>query len=217
MPLPAFTVTRTRKTLTLFGWAMLAMPIALLLIGIILTVHPFLAVYQSTKGQALVVNGWLTDRDLQEAKNLFKNGNYKILIVSGGPLARGAFLSRYKSYAELGYASLIKMGLKAEQMISAPALSVQRDRTYAGALAVKEKLKEIPFKITGLDVFTEGVHSRRSRYLYQLAFGQKYEIGVLSASIQHYDPERWWAYSAGVRQTINEMIAYTYARFLFRP
>jgi len=218
MPLPAFTVVKTHKTLTLYGWGIIFFISAVVFIGAIFTTHPFLSASHPTNGQALVVNGWLSDLDLQEAFDIFnKSDHYQILIVSGGTIHSGAFLSRYKSYAELGYASLKAMGFNTEKLFFAPALEVTKDRTYAEALAVKKKLAQIPFTIDKIDLFTEGVHTRRSWYLYQLALGDKYQVGALSATIHHYDSDRWWAYSAGVRQTMNEAIAYIYARFFFKP
>jgi hypothetical protein len=218
MPLPAFTVIKTHRTLTLYGWVMLLLVSAIVFISAILTTHPFLSASHPLKGQALVVSGWLSDLDLQEAIDIFNKGNnYQILIVSGGEIHRGVFLSKYKTYAELGFASLKEMGFNTEKMFVAPALTVIKDRTYAEALAVRKKLMEIPFKINEIDVFTEGVHTRRSWYLYQLALGENYKVGAVSATIRHYDPHRWWAYSAGVRQTINESIAYIYTRFFFKP
>jgi hypothetical protein len=218
MPLPAFTVVKTHKTLTLYGWVILFLVIAVVFISAILTIHPFLSASHPSKGQALVVSGWLSDLDLQEAIDIFnKSDNYQILIVSGGTIHRGAFLSKYKNFAELGFASLKEMGFNTEKMVMAPALTVIKDRTYAEALAVKKKIMEIYLKINEIDVFTEGVHTRRSWYLYQLALGENYKVGAVSATIHHYDPDRWWTYSAGVRQTINESIAYIYTRFIFKP
>jgi len=216
MPLPALTVVKTRKTLTLFGWFAIFIPALLVFLFIISTIHPFLYLSKPIEGQALIVNGWLSDPDLTEAIEIYEKGNYKVLIVSGGPIYRGV-LSRYKNYAELGYSSLKALGFKSENILSAPAGAVQKDRTYAGALAVKDKLKDIPYKITKVNVFTEGIHSRRSLYLYRLAFGKNYKVGIIPSTIRHYDPNRWWVYSAGVRQTINETIAYFYARFFFNP
>jgi len=216
--LPAFTVIKTHRTLTLYGWVMLFLVSAVVFISAILTTHPFLSASHPSKGQALVVSGWLSDLDLQEAIGIFnKSKNYQVLIVSGGKIDRGVFSSKYKNFAELGFDSLKRMGFNTEKIFVAPTLTVIKDRTYAEALAVKKKILEIPLKINAIDVFTEGVHSRRSWYLYQLALGENYNVGAVSATIHHYDPDRWWAYSAGVRQTINESIAYLYARFFFNP
>ena len=67
-------------------------------------------------------------------------------------------------------------------------------------------------KITVLSV---GPHSRRSRLLFQKAFGDSATIGVIAAPPQGYDSRRWWIYSEGVRTVISEAIAYGYARLIF--
>jgi hypothetical protein len=62
-----------------------------------------------------------------------------------------------------------------------------------------------------------GPHSRRSRLLYQKAFGSRVKVGVFSRPDEEYDSKRWWASSVGFEQVIGEGIAYLYARVLFHP
>ena len=66
-------------------------------------------------------------------------------------------------------------------------------------------------------LITEGAHGRRSRLLFQRALGSGVTVGVTSVPSSAYDPEHWWKFSAGVREVVGELLAYGYARFLFRP
>jgi hypothetical protein len=64
---------------------------------------------------------------------------------------------------------------------------------------------------------TQGAHARRTRLLYQKAFGKNVAVRVIAASNPDYDSAKWWRYSDGVREVISESIAYIYARFFFYP
>ena len=68
-----------------------------------------------------------------------------------------------------------------------------------------------------IDVATVALHARRSRLLYQKAFGSQTEVGIIALDDLTYDPAHWWRYSEGVRETIGESIAYVYARLFFHP
>jgi hypothetical protein len=61
------------------------------------------------------------------------------------------------------------------------------------------------------------VHARRSRLLFQKAFGPGIEVGVIAIRDREYNPRVWWRYSEGVKEVLSEGAAYLYARFLFYP
>jgi hypothetical protein len=71
--------------------------------------------------------------------------------------------------------------------------------------------------VESLDLVTLGPHARRSRLLYEEAFGNKVKVGVIAIAIPDYDVKRWWRYSEGVREVIGEGIGYLYVKFLFWP
>jgi hypothetical protein len=55
-------------------------------------------------------------------------------------------------------------------------------------------------------------HARRSRLLFSRALGEGFDVGVIGVTDRRFDPSHWWRSSAGVRVTIDEAIAYLYAR-----
>jgi hypothetical protein len=69
--------------------------------------------------------------------------------------------------------------------------------------------------VRGINVLTEEAHARRTRLLFQKAFGDEVKVGIISVPSPDYDSKHWWRYSEGVREVIGEGIAYIYARFLF--
>jgi hypothetical protein len=71
----------------------------------------------------------------------FRRHHYTKLYVVGVPLERGAPLSEYKTYAELGAATLLKLGMDRDSIQAIPAPLVRQDRTYASALVLKNGCK----------------------------------------------------------------------------
>jgi hypothetical protein len=70
---------------------------------------------------------------------------------------------------------------------------------------------------SNVNIYSFGVHARRSWLLFQKAFGDEMEIGVIAAEDRSYDPLYWWRSSRGVKAVGGEMIAYGYTRFFFHP
>ncbi len=198
------------------GW------IALLLVGaglvafVMRGMQPFLAVNDPVPGGLLVVEGWLPDYALEETITEFKRDHARPLMVTGGPIEHGAPLAEYRSLAELGAAALVRLGLDTNVVQAVPAPKVRRDRTYASAVALKNWLRQQGIGETNINVISLGPHARRTRLLFSRALGNGYRVGVICIQHQGYDPNRWWESSEGVRTVTGEMIAYGYARLLFR-
>ena len=92
-----------------------------------------------------------------------------------------------------------------------------RDRTYSSAIALRNWFRAHQITVQGINVLTEDAHARRTRLLFQEAFGHDVTVGIISIQNPDYNPKRWWRYSEGVRDVLGESIAYIYARFLFHP
>ncbi|MCU0772154.1 MAG: YdcF family protein [Verrucomicrobia bacterium] len=198
------------------GWALVALVFLAGLLGFLLGIHPFLAVQAPVRADVLVVEGWAADYAIKAAAREFEQGGYATVYVTGGPMERGAPLSEYRTYAALGAAVLDYFGAPTNHTQAVPAPKVRRDRTYASALALRDWMEAQDESPTALNVLTIGPHARRSRLLYEKAFAGTCRIGVIPIEPQEYDPDRWWAYSAGVRTVMSETVAYFYARVFFR-
>ena len=191
---------------------MLAFAVAALVVFSIRGVYSFLAVNNPVDNGALVVEGWVPDYALQEAITEFRKGHHSQIFVTGGPLENGAPLSEYKTFAELGAATLLRLGLDTNAVQAVPAPKVRLDRTYASAVALKSWLGSHRVTEKNFNVISLGPHARRSRLLFEKALGNDYKVGVIAVENQAYDAKRWWASSAGVRTMTDEMIAYVYTR-----
>lgn len=184
---------------------------------VILRVHPFLAVSAPVHSPDLVVEGWIDERALRAGVKVFRDGGYNSVYATGGPTGQ-AFDSKDVSdtYASVGGHRLALLGIPPEQIKIIPSFVSRRDRTYASAVALREWFRTHGIQVTALDIVTLSVHARRSRLMYEAAFGKDVEIGILAMDNGDYDAKCWWRYSEGIKEVISEGAAYLYARFLFQ-
>jgi uncharacterized SAM-binding protein YcdF (DUF218 family) len=185
--------------------------------------YPFLAVNAPAPGGILIVEGWGSDEVMRQTAARFKesllenHSSFNKVMVTGGVVETGGPLMIYKTYADLGAAILLKSGLTTNEVEAVPAPFVQRDRTYAAAVSLKQWFDVHQVDVKAINLITVGPHARRSRLLFQKALGKQYKVGVISLSLTDYDPKHWWRSSSGVRIVISELLAYSYARFWFKP
>jgi hypothetical protein len=199
------------------GCLLLVLISAVLIVLAARRIHPFLAVNAPVQGEVLVVEGWAADYVFETAIAEFKQNHYQKVLVTGGPLQQGAPLSEYKTYAELGAATLLKLGLSSNIVQAVPAPLVRQDRTYTSALTLKTWWAEHGLSPRQFNLLSVGPHARRSRLLFEKAFGNDVKIGILAIPEKDYDPKHWWRSSAGVRAVISETVAYGYVRIFFKP
>lgn len=198
------------------GWLVCFLIFILFAVLLARRIHPFLAVNDPVPGGVLVVEGWAPDSAFKDAIAEFHSNHYDKIFVTGIPLEHGAPLSEYHSYAELGAAVLIKLGMPTNVVQAVPTPRVIQDRTYTSAIALKKWWREHATTVSKINLYTSGPHARRSRLLFEKAMGKEVTVGVIAAPVDDYDPDHWWRSSPGVRNVIGEAIAYLYARILFR-
>lgn len=182
-----------------------------------LGVHPYLAPTHPIASEVLVVEGWCDDEFLKAAVAEFSRGKYDRILVTGGPLEQGSTLSEYRTYAELGAASLSRIAPPGTPITAVPASKVDRDRTYNSGLALRKWFREQGTPPAAINLLSVGVHARRSRLLFEKAMAGDTSVGIIAATDPSYDARRWWTTSNGVRNVIDEFIAFFYAALLFHP
>lgn len=184
----------------------------------VMFIYPFLAETDRVDANILVVEGWVHEFGALAALKEFESGAYQRAYTTGGPMeGTGAYTSDGNTLASLGAAMLRRMRFPADAIQMVPSHVSGRDRTYSSALALREWLRERKIVVRGINVVTEGAHARRTRLLFQEAFGNDVPVGVISAVNPDFDAKRWWRYSEGVREVIGEDLAYIYGKFFFHP
>jgi hypothetical protein len=200
------------------GWLLVASASLVTAYLVFLNIHPFLAVTHRVNTNFLVVEGWIHQYAIQASVEEFKTGSYQQVFATGGPVdGNGGYINDYYTSASVGADHLKKFGVPAHLVQMVPSRVIARERTYSSAVALRDWFREHNTPVHSINVLTEDAHARRTRLLYQKAFGKNVAVGVIAVSNPDYDPTQWWRYSDGVREVIGESIAYIYARFFFYP
>ncbi len=210
--MPKLFQTTTIWLPTLWGWLLILCVLALLLVLYIKKIHSFLAINQPVNAEVLIVEGWMRDYALKQAADIVDGNNtYKKILVTGGRLDRGEYLSEYKTFAPLSKASLVKMGVQEDKIVVLPTPYTHKDRTWNSSLEVKRWF-ETNKNYRSANLITVGIHARRSYAIFRKVLPAEINLGVISVSYDDYDTTAWWKTSVGVRWVLSEQIAYLYFR-----
>jgi hypothetical protein len=185
--------------------------------GAVHWVHSFLAINAPVEARVMVVEGWIPMSALTFAADQYRKQGYD-MICTVGCLKPGESSEGIGNDAIIVADQFLEMGIPKEQVHAVPSGFPERDRTFTSARVLKAWFDESIGVPSSLNVVTMGVHSRRSRMLFETAFAGKADVGVISCPELDYDSSRWWNSSEGVKEVVTEVIAYCYARFflLFR-
>jgi len=159
----------------------------------------------------------MPDFAFKTAAQRLQAGEAERALITGGPLEKGSLLAEFGTYADIGAKTLVSLGVASNQVQAVPAANTRKDRTYISALALRDWLAAQGPMPEALNVVSLASHSRRTRLMFQEAFGNSTRIGIIAAPEERYGPEPWWQSSMGFRTVVNELIGYAYARLLFRP
>jgi uncharacterized SAM-binding protein YcdF (DUF218 family) len=185
-----------------------------LALSALLSPYSFLATTQRVDTKVIVVEGWVQEYAIRFAVEEFKAGSYQRAFTTGGPVVgSGGYINDYNTAASVGADLLKKFGLPSESLQMVPSHVMGRDRTYSSAVALRNWFRDHNVPIHSFNVLTEDFHARRTRLLYQKAFGKEVAIGIIAVPSPDYDSKHWWRYSDGVREAVGESVAYIYAKF----
>jgi hypothetical protein len=67
------------------------------------------------------------------------------------------------------------------------------------------------------NIVSTGVHSRRSKYLFDLVFEPEIELGNIVIDQPSVPKRGWYKSSRGFKTVLNETISYFYVKFFFWP
>jgi hypothetical protein len=202
---------------TLWGWLVLfaLAGAAFVLAG--RNMYVFLAPNdRAAQARVLVVEGWLSDKELDQAITAFLAGKYERVITTGGPIEAWPELRGSLNYADLAARYLKTHGLENANVTAVPTPASAQDRTFLSAVMVRDWATQRGLALTAFDLFSAGTHARRSRMLYRMAFGPNVVVGVLAARPQ-YDERRWWRTSVGATSVIEESVGLLWTMCCFYP
>jgi uncharacterized SAM-binding protein YcdF (DUF218 family) len=215
---PQLVERKERWGLSWLGWV--AVFSVILTVGYVsvLLANPFLSVTDRTDANMLVIEGWVHPYAIRAGVEEFKSGGYGRIFTTGGPVeGSGRYINDYNTSASVGADLLKNCGVASESLQMVPSRVMDRDRTYASAVALRNWFRERNMAVRKLNVLTEDVHARRTRLLFQEALGKNIKVGIIAVSNPDYDRKHWWRYSQGIKDVVSEGVAYLYAKFFFYP
>jgi len=172
--------------------------------GYVRNIDSFLGVSEPVQAQILAVEEWIPPYAIETAASEFKDRGYDILVVLGNdrrwvvPILKEA-------------------GVDERRIVKVAVQPVVKDRTFAYAVALRNWLIASGMSGKAVNVYTQGVHARRSLLLCRKALGPGFTVGVISCADPYYDPKQWWESSEGFKTVIDETIAYVYTQLFFFP
>jgi uncharacterized SAM-binding protein YcdF (DUF218 family) len=211
-------VRKERWSLSWYGRLLLLFVVPVLALSAFVSLYPFLAVTHRVDTNVLVVEGWVHKYAIRSAVEEFKAGSYQRVFATGGPVVgSGGYVNDYQTAASVGADLLKQFGLPGEIVQMVPSHEMGRERTFSSAVALRNWFRDHDMPVHSFNVLTEDFHARRTRLLYQKAFGKEVGVGIIAVPSPDYDPKHWWRYSEGVRDVVGEGIAYIYAKIFFYP
>jgi len=172
----------------------------------------FLARSNRLPAEALIVEGWIGIEGVKAAKFEFETGGYRYLVAAGG-LTENRWGSQRWNYATEAHDLLLRLGVPADRVINAPAPDTKAQRTFASAITVRQTLEERGLHLANANVFTLGVHARRSRLIFAKALPGT-EVGVVSWTPSAYSPGPWWRSSERAEDLIKETAGWLFEALL---
>ncbi len=176
----------------------------------------YLAVNKPVESKTMIIEGWVPTYALKKAVQLYQDEGYDRMIVTGIPIVNFEFISPYKNTAEATILALRFYGIKDTIYLANIPTNVFVDRTFHTAMAAKKLFDENNWE-HNFNIYSVGVHSRRSRLLFRKAFGSDYKIGIIAPRDRTFLPNSWWRSSKGLRQVSNELMATIFVQLFFYP
>lgn len=200
---------RTMWWPTFVGWVVMA---GLFITPVLLWCfmgEPFLATTQRKPAEILVVEGWIGIEGVRAAKNEFLQGHYQYIVTTSG-LSGNRWDTQRWNYATEAEELLLRLGLQQNQIIVATPQETEGHRTYESALATKLALDAMGLHPKAINVFTLGVHARRSRLVYAKVHQPATTIGVIAWPPPGFGSGPWWQSSNRTLELLKETTGYIF-------
>src|SRR5579872_3124903 len=195
------------------AWLVMLMIAALAAWGVFWQLAPFLAITERVPSEVLVFEGWCPPSLCKQTAAEFQGGHYKHLLLLRPVLNVPDRFESGRYSADYMANLLLQDGVPKSELTVLTPFVAKKDRTYHSALDAKQWLEKNRIPAQSIDVATDGPHARRSRLLYQKAFGIQVKVGIIAMQDPMFDTTNWWHGSEGVREVVGEAIAYGYSRF----
>ncbi|MGC2194779.1 MAG: hypothetical protein WA628_08885 [Terriglobales bacterium] len=162
----------------------------------------------------LVVEAWISAQAVGESARVFDPKRYQYLVVVGGPMVEpDTKAPNPPTYADRAFGDLVKVGFDMSKVVKISVPYQKARRTFANAMAVRDWLALSGLSTRDVDVFTLGVHARKSWILFRHALGNHYRVGIIAGSETSYSPTRWLVSRRGRWVVARNLMGYLYTQF----
>jgi len=216
MNFPALFRRRSLVLPTLTGWFVILLACSLGALYLFRGMADFLTMYAPVDADYLVIEGWISREELDQSLDYFDYGGYRLAIIVGGPI-NNDFHGIDTNYAKRAADYLRSQGLAEDRSVVIATPHSAQDRTFLNAVMTREWFAWQGIEPSRLDVFSSPVHTRRSRALYQLAFGDKVTVGVIPSHPESFDPAHWWRTSDSGKNVAIEFAGWLLVKCCFHP
>jgi hypothetical protein len=190
-------------------WArLIAIACVLLFLFIGISVNGFLAVTHPVGRGILVVEAWIPKATLAESIKSYDKGSYRYLVVVGEPRSP----NDSQTNAARAVTELKRLGFDTVELVEVDVPFQSRNRTVAKARALKQWLEDSKRPIRSVDVFTVGVHARKSWVLFRHVLGDGYQVGIVAGPESTYNPKLWAISRRGLYLVARNLVGYVYAK-----
>jgi uncharacterized SAM-binding protein YcdF (DUF218 family) len=198
---------------TLLGWVTLLAAAASVLLLWWFKGESYLSCTHRLPAEVLVVEGWIGVEGIREAHLEFEHGGYRYIVATSG-LSEERWSERRYNFAVEAAKILLNSGIPRDRVFVAAPQVTEGQRTYEAAEAVSRALWSRNIHPRALNVFTMGVHARRSRLVFAKVFGPETEVGVIAWIPRDYEPGIWWHSSERAGGYLKETVAYAFEALL---
>ncbi len=202
---------------TILGWVIIFVFLAIIFRLSLVGIYYYLTVNKPVNSKTLVLEGWVPAYAIKDAINYYKENNYDRIIVTGLPIVNFEFISAYKNTAQATALALKHYGYYDTVYIATVPTNILIDRTYNTAVVTRMLFDDNSNWPKNFNIYSVGVHARRSRFMFEKAFESDFDIGIIAHRDRTFDPKHWWKSSKGFRNVSNEFVATLYVMLFFHP
>ena len=187
--------------------AIIVLPAVIILLVV---VNRFLAVSRPTGQGILVVEAWIPSQALTEAAQMFQSGSYRYLVVVGSQVST---CDHSPNYADLAADDLAKLLPDKNKIVKIAMPYQPAHHTFATANGFKQWFQVADAAACCVDVYTVGVHARKSWITFQSVLGSNYRVGVIAGPETTYNSKYWLVSRRGLWIVARNLVGYLYTRY----
>jgi uncharacterized SAM-binding protein YcdF (DUF218 family) len=198
---------------TFLGSIVIAAAAAVVVLGWWFGGEAFLSPTQRLPAEVLVVEGWIGPFGIRSAYDEFLERKYKYVVVTGG-LSDQIWNDKRWSFALEAEKQMLSLGVPRDRLLVAVPVETENQRTFQAAEAVLKALRLRDLHPNAANVFTMGVHARRSRLVFAKVLGPQTKVGVVSWLPSLYVNENWRGSSEHAEDFLKESVGYLFELLL---